>query len=163
MIMTAGMRIGISTVLACAGPAATQAQDSAQVAVVRSLLPGQTVRVDLAERGRLEGRFHSTTTQAVTLTVDTATTRFPVMDLERLWVRQSAAGRGALIGAGVGLLAGIVTGLIIGPIACEPVDGGDCTTGEVTLVTGLVGGAGGALLGAGTGLLIPIWKLRFPL
>jgi hypothetical protein len=138
------------------------AQNTARVAAVRTLTLGQYVRVDLSRDGRVEGQFVAVTDTTATLTRGGVTTEVPLRDLERLWVRQRATGRGALIGAGLGLLVGVVGGLLISSVACEPVDGGNCTATEVAAVTGLVGGAGGVFIGAGVGFVIPVWRLRFP-
>ncbi len=138
------------------------AQDTARAAAVRTITLGQFVRADIARLGRVEGRFVAANETTVTLTSQGATAQVPLLDLERLWVRKRATGRGALIGAALGVLAGVVGGLAIGSIACEPVDGGNCGAAEVATLTGLVGGAGGALIGAGVGSVIPVWRLRFP-
>jgi len=124
--------------------------------------PGQLLRVESAPLGRLEGRFVAMDVSTLTLTRDSTPTEVRLPDIERLWVRGRATGRGALIGAGVGIVAGAAYGLLIGSIACEPVDGGDCTSAEVAAVMGLLGGAGGAAVGAGVGYAIPIWRMRFP-
>jgi len=126
------------------------------------LKPGQLLRVEGARLGRLEGRFVAVDASTLTLTRDSTPTEIRLPDVERLWVRGRATGRGALIGAGIGIVAGAAYGLLIGSIACEPVDGGDCTSAEVAAVMGLLGGAGGAAVGAGVGYAIPIWRLRFP-
>jgi hypothetical protein len=153
---------GLAFLTLAAVPAVADAQDTARVAAVRTLTLGQYVRADVARLGRMEGQFVTATETTVTLTSRGVTAEVPLLDLERIWVRQRATGRGALIGAGLGVLVGVVGGLIISSIACEPVDGGDCTAAEVAAVTGLLGGAGGGLLGAGVGFVIPVWRLRFP-
>ena len=58
--------------------------------------------------------------------------------------RHSNARKGAFIGAGAGILVGIVGGL------------------RWRRSTGLLGGAGGAVVGAAVGFAIPTWRLRFP-
>ena len=138
------------------------AQDTARVTAVRTISLGQYVRADIVRLGRVEGRFVTATERTVTLTRQGVRTEVPLLDLERLWVRQRATGRGALVGAGIGVLVGIVGGLAISSVACEPVDGGDCSAAEVAVVTGLLSGAGGGVIGAGVGSLIPVWRLRFP-
>jgi len=139
-----------------------QTPDTARLAAVRALNVGQMVRLESSHAGLVEGRLDIATDLDITITRDTGEIRVAVPDVDRLWVRGHSTGRGALIGAGVGLAAGLVFGLLISSVACEPVDGGDCTTAEVMAVTGLVGVAGGAALGAGIGYAIPTWKLRFP-
>jgi hypothetical protein len=142
--------------------ASAQAPDSARAAVVHTLSFGTRVRLDLLHAGMVEGRFTRGTDTILTLVRHDESTSIRLRDIERLWVRGRATGTGALVGAGVGIVAGVVYGLLIGQVACEPVDGGDCTTAEVAALTGLIGGAGGALAGAGIGLAIPVWRLRFP-
>jgi len=129
---------------------------------VLALELGQQVRLELTGNLRVEGRFALGSDTSVTLVRHDVPTQVRLPDVERLWVRGRATGRGALIGAGVGALAGILYGLLISEVACEPIDGGDCTAAEVAAVAGLLGGAGGALVGAGVGYAIPIWRLRFP-
>ncbi len=143
-------------------PAAAQGQDANRRAVVQALKPGQRVRVDLRLVGRLEGTLALRSDTGLSLIQDDAQIHIRLPDVERLWVRGRATGRGALIGGGMGLVAGVIYGLLIGPVACEPVDGGDCTTAEVAAVTGLLGGAGGAVAGAAIGFAVPTWRLRFP-
>ena len=154
--------VGLALLTLAVVPPYADAQDTARAAAVRAITPGQYVRADIARLGRVEGQFVTANETIVTLTSHGASTQVPLLDLERLWVRRRATGRGALIGAAVGVVTGVVAGLAISSIACEPVDGGDCTAAEVAAVTGLLGGAGGGLIGAGVGSLIPIWRLRFP-
>jgi len=123
---------------------------------------GQHVRVDVSQIGRVEGRFLVANGTTLTLARDDVPIQIRLPDIERLWVRGRATRKGAFIGAGVGVLVGIVGGLLISSVACEPIDGGDCTAAEVAAVTGLLGGAGGAVVGAAVGFAIPTWRLRFP-
>lgn len=153
---------GLAVLLLAAAGSRAEGQDTARVTAVRALTPGQRIRVDLRRAGRDQGRFVAANDTAVTLTRDGVSAALPLADLERLWVRGRATARGALIGGGAGALVGIVYGLLISQVACEPVDGGDCTAAEVALLTGALGGAGGAVIGAGVGYAIPIWRLRFP-
>jgi hypothetical protein len=154
--------VGLALLTLAAVHPYADAQDTARVAAVRTIRLGQYVRADVARLGRVEGQFVTATATTVTLTSHGVTAEVPLLELERLWVRQRATGRGALIGAGLGVLVGIVGGLIISSVACEPVDGGDCTAAEVAALTGLLGGAGGGFIGAGVGFVIPVWRLRFP-
>jgi hypothetical protein len=143
-------------------PVGAQPRDSARRAAAHALQPGQRVRLDVARTGRVEGRFAVASDTSLILGLEDGTTEVRVLDIERLWVRRRATAKGALIGAGAGALAGVVFGILISTVACEPVDGGNCTAAEVAALTGLVGGAGGAAVGAGVGFAIPVWRLRFP-
>jgi hypothetical protein len=67
-----------------------------------------------------------------------------------------------MIGGAIAFTAGAVFGYVIGKnIACEPVDGGDCSPFEVAAVFGLIAGAGGAAVGALIGSQVTVARLRF--
>jgi len=106
---------------------------------MRGLKPGQMLRVEGAALSRIEGRFLGVDGTTLTLSRDSTPTEIRLPDVERLWVRGRATGRDALMGACVGVVAGAAYGLLVGSIACEPVDGGDCTSAEVAAVMGLLG------------------------
>jgi len=154
--------LAIALLVVLAPHAHAQARDTDRFAAVRSLEVGQHVRLDITRSGRLEGQFAVSSDSSLTLVRHNAPTEVRLPDVERLWVRGRATGRGALIGAGVGAVAGVVYGLLISQVACEPVDGGDCTAAELAAIAGLLGGAGGAVVGAGVGFAVPVWRLRFP-
>jgi hypothetical protein len=154
--------LGLALLALAHGPVVAQSPDSGLVSAVRSLEPGTHVRLEASQVGRVQGRLLVVSDTTVTLARQEMPITVRLPDVERLWVRGRATGLGALIGTGVGVVAGAVFGALIGQVACEPVDGGDCTPVEVAAVTGLLGGAGGALLGAGIGFVIPKWRLRFP-
>lgn len=139
--------------------AAAQARDTSRTAAAEALKVGQHVRLDVTRVGRIEGRFavRSDSTMTLMLRDDVAEVRLP--DVERLWVRGRATGKGALIGGLVGLAGGATYGLLIGEIACAETD---CTRAEVAAIAGLLFGAGGAVVGTGVGFAIPTWRLRFP-
>jgi len=154
--------VALTLLLVAPGHAGAQTQDTGRVAAVLALRLGQQVRVDLTGNRQVEGRLALGSDTSLTLIRHDVPAKVRLPDVERLWVRGRATGRGALLGAGVGTLAGVLYGLLISDVACEPVDGGDCSTLEVAAVAGLLGGAGGAAVGAGIGSVIPIWRLRFP-
>ena len=143
-------------------PLGVLAQDSARAAVMRSIAPGDSVRLDAMRLGRVEGRFVASNAAILTLASHTIALEIPLDDVERLWVRGRATRKGALIGSIAGVVLGIVWGVAISEIACGPVDGGGCTAAEVAAVTGLLGAAGGAVIGFGIGFAVPTWRLRFP-
>jgi hypothetical protein len=143
-------------------PSCLCGQGTGLAAAMRSLSAGDSVRLEAAGLGRVEGRFIASNGTAVTLASHAGSLKIPLGDLERLWVRGRATQRGALIGSIAGVVVGIAGGLAISGVACNPVDGGDCTALEVAAVTGLLGGAGGAVVGAGVGFAVPVWRLRFP-
>lgn len=152
----------LGLLLLAQGYAAAQAPDSSLVSAVRALEIGRMVRLEASQLGRVQGRLLVVTDSSLTLAWLETSLPVRLPHVERLWVRGRATGTGALIGAGVGVVVGAVFGLLIGQVACEPVDGGDCTAAQVAAVTGLLGGAGGAVLGAAIGFAVPSWRLRFP-
>ncbi len=78
--------------------------------------------------------------------------------VDRIQVRGSAAGKGALVGAAIGAVGGIVAGVALANW-CGPL-GGDCTPnyGAVVPIVAVVSTAGGALLGAIVGAPFKRWK-----
>ena len=103
-----------------------------------------------------------------TLAVRTASSRPFVIQLsvlDSLWVRQSGAGRGALIGGIAGLTAGAVVGLLFNAHFCESgflnEGTGSSCWGAVPLF-GLVLGGATAVVGAGVGAAVGRWDLRIP-
>jgi hypothetical protein len=140
----------------------TQVPDSGRMAAVQTLKVGQHVRLAVSQVGRVEGSFMVANDNSITLAGRDSSSQYLLPGVEQLWVRGRATGKGALIGAGVGVLIGVVSGLIFSSVACEPIDGGNCTPAELAAVAGLLGGTGGALVGAGIGFAIPTWRLRFP-
>lgn len=81
----------------------------------------------------------------------------PLDAVDRIEVRRSAAGTGALIGAGIGLAGGLAAGLALAGSLCN--DGLGChnETGGVGLIT-VASTAAGALVGALIGAPIKKWK-----
>ncbi|MDH4045657.1 MAG: hypothetical protein OEW06_14495, partial [Gemmatimonadota bacterium] len=89
---------------------------------------------------------------------------FHVEHVDSLWVRGRATWTGALVGAAV---ATPLSALFVG-VACVAYAGseGDGSTADRCPWAGVVllsaiGGAGGALIGAGVGALVPKWRLRY--
>ena len=76
-----------------------------------------------------------------------------VANIRRAWVRERATRTGAVIGGAVGLVAGVTYGLLITQPESSPCDADNCTRAGVTAVSGLLGAAAGAGLGAIVGSL----------
>jgi hypothetical protein len=160
--MIFGRTFGLALLLLAGSAIPAHAQSEALVAEVGTIGFGQGVRVDATPFGLLEGRFVSANDTTLFLRSGNEPIEVRLPDIDRLWVRGRSTRRGAILGAGAGVLLGVIGGLVIGSIACEPVDGGDCTKAEVAAVMGLFGGAGGTVVGVGIGFTIPTWRLRFP-
>ena len=142
-----------------ASPMGVLAQNTDRETAVEALKVGELVRLDVARIGRMEGPFLATNDRTFILAGNGEPTQVQLADIARLWVRGRSTGRGAWIGAAVGVVAGVIFGLVLVEAFCYD---DACSDGEVVAVTGLVFGAGGAVVGAGIGFAIPTWRLRFP-
>ncbi len=147
-------------VLAAALPQASGAQgpgtpDSVVRAALARLQPGKGVRLHATGLGRLEGQFASLTDTTVALGTTTGPRSVAVAGIDSLWQRGSAVGTGALVGAVTLGLAGAVLG-------ASAAEWYETDPGETAAAVGLIGVAGGALLGAVVGALIPTWKRKVP-
>jgi len=128
-------------------------------AAVRTLKPGETVRIRVHGGDRIESRIRSLRAESLALQLVGDSAGFDVAAIDSLWVRGTATRTGAIAGAAVvGLAsvafwAGLCQALSDGP--------GGCT--EWGRVTGysLAGAGAGALIGAGVGALVPKWRLRY--
>lgn len=136
--------IGVMAVCAalCAADAA------AQVRV------GQTVRVRLATGEPFVERVVGIDSAARALRFADARLLL-VSEIDTLWVRRRATGRGALIGGIV--VGGASFGLLV--LVCRAIgEGEECNAWGTVIGLTAVGAGGGALLGAGIGSLIPRWQ-----
>jgi hypothetical protein len=128
-------------------------------AAVRSLEPGQTVRIRVHGGDRIESRIHSLRAGSLALQLGEDSTAFDVAAIDSLWVRGTAARTGAIAGAAVvgvasfAFWAALCDGLSDGPGGCKE-------WGRVTAYS-LAGAGAGALIGAGVGTLVPKWRLRY--
>lgn len=128
---------------------------------VAEIQMGQRLRVSTVLGQQREGVFVGYEPPDLQITAGTALTTIPLADVERLWVRGRGTKTGAVIGTLAGTVIGAAWGLFIGEVICG---GPDCqaNTAHAVLVFGLVGGGGGAALGALIGLAVPKWHQRFP-
>ena len=84
--------------------------------------------------------------------------RIPATSIDTLWTRGNSAKQGAIIGSISGALAGAALALLYGGSTTEH----DFSTGQLALLAGGIGGAGGGLIGTLFGLSLPRWHRRFP-
>jgi len=145
-----------------ASPIGVLAQNTDRESAVEAVKVGESVRLDVARIGRMEGLFLAANDSMFVLARNGESAQVQLGDIERLWVRGRSTGRGAWIGAAIGLAAGIIIGLDIAGGLCHDDDGTFCSDAKVAAVLGAAFGAGGAVLGAGIGFAIPTWRLRFP-
>jgi hypothetical protein len=86
-----------------------------------------------------------------------STANLSASQVDSVWVRGHAAVIGAIVG---GAIAGSATFAFFLAV-CYAFGDGDCSEIGLVAALGLAGGAGGALVGAGIGWLIPKWRLRY--
>jgi hypothetical protein len=128
-------------------------------AAVRTLKPGQTVRIRIHGGDRVESRIRSLQAGSLPLQLVGDSGAFDVAAIDSLWVRGPATRTGAIAGAAV---VGVASFAFWAALCRALSDGpGGCTDwGRVTAYS--VAGAGvGALIGAGIGALQPKWQLRY--
>ena len=123
---------------------------AARLAVVRT---GTTVRVALGAR-RLEGQLVSATSDSLYFRTFTV----PGAHLDAAWIRGRSTARGAWAGGVIGGVSGalLLRALVLG--LCDTAD--RCAEDELpALGIGFaLGGAGGAVVGAGIGAFVPRWR-----
>jgi len=127
-------------------------------ATVRTLKPGQTVRIRVHGGHRIESRIRSLQGGSLPLQLVGDNGAFDVAAIDSLWVRGRATRTGAIAGAAV---VGVASFAFWGALCSGLSDGGGCKEwGRVTAYS--VAGAGvGALIGAGVGASVPKWRLRY--
>jgi hypothetical protein len=128
------------------------------------LKPGQVVRVSATGRSRFESRLGGVSGDPVTTLFAGAEVPFEAADVDSLWVRGRATWTGALVGAAVATpLSALFVSVVCIAYAGSEGDGSTpdrCPWAGVVLLSA-IGGAGGALIGAGVGALVPKWRLRY--
>lgn len=141
-----------------------QTADNPRPQLVSSILPlkaGVTVRV--AEGGkRGDWQFVRMARDSVTLSSTFGGRRVALGDIDTLWVRRGGSSRGAIIGAIVGgfVFSGLT--LALASSLCESPSGCRDEYPKAVVVGLVVGGWGGAFLGAGIGTFRPQWKRLYP-
>ena len=127
-------------------------------ATVRTLKPGQTVRIRVHGGDRIGARIRSLQAGSLPLQLVGDSGAFDVAAIDSLWVRGRATRTGAIAGAAV---VGVASVAFWAGLCTALSDGGGCNDwGRVTAYS--VAGAGvGALIGAGVGASVPKWRLRY--
>jgi hypothetical protein len=146
------MRFGIGMALAWLLTATGVAQ--AQLAVLDSLKPNQTVRVRTVGGPRFVTRLGPSAGDLF----ERAETPFQAGRVDSLWVRGHAVKTGAIVGAVIVTPAAFAYAAWACDFAAE---GAGCNEWGKVAAFSLVAGAAGAGLGAGVGALIPKWRLRY--
>jgi hypothetical protein len=128
---------------------------------LRSLDPGAPVRVSTAGH-RAEGRLGPVDDSTLTLNGKQGVSQFRVAAIDSLWRRGRHTGRGAIVGGVVG--AGLFTGFLqlIVAITCDSDTQCHRDHNRAWAAGIVIGGSGGALLGAGVGSLFHRWVRIVP-
>ena len=121
----------------------------------------KVVRVT-ADGRRVQGRIATVDAAVLVLTNGEVTTRVNLGAIDSVWQRKRSFGTGALIGGAIGAAA--FTGFLhfIVKLACESSEGCASDHRRAWGYGIVLGGAGGALVGAGIGGLIPRWDRTVP-
>jgi hypothetical protein len=144
-----------------AAPLRAQAADTARVhAVLSAECPGARVRLYLVGDS-LQGVCGAVLDGRLVVRTAGAERAVELASVREVWVRERQTQRGAIIGAGAGATLLTLAGAAVVAAFCETGDcGGDYA--NVIPLSVVVGGAGGALIGAGIGYLTMSWDRRYP-
>ena len=127
-------------------------------ASLRTLKPGEQVRIRVRGGGRIEARIVSVQTEPLGLQLTGAGAALDAAAIDSLWVRGRATQTGTNTGAVVG---GVLSFAFWGAVCSGVSEGKGCDAwGQVTAL-GVAGAIGGAFIGAGLGAMITTWKLRY--
>jgi hypothetical protein len=150
------MRIGIAvTVLLAAAASGLQAQDHHTFG---NLEPSQAVRVKTVGGSRFVTRLGYAPRDSMVGLFARAETPFQAERVDSLWVRGHSVGTGALVGAAVATPLSFAFWWWF----CDALsEGSGCSSWGAVTELALLGGAGGALVGAAIGAVVPKWHLRY--
>lgn len=129
-------------------------------AAVRTLKPGQTVRIRVHGGDRIESRIISLQTEPLGLQLVGTSAAVDVAAIDSLWVRGRATRIGAIAGAVVAGVGSFAFWALLCSGLNDTAEGGCDEWGTVTAFS-VAGAGGGALIGAGLGALVPRWRLRY--
>ncbi|MGH7492225.1 MAG: hypothetical protein ACREOO_07510 [bacterium] len=119
--------------------------------------------VEVKNLGRLQGQLLSTQNDSLFINTGTSKSGIPHAAIQALWTRGRATNTGAIAGATLGGIGVGAYVLILCTVALSE-DGVSGNEGEVwgcALAGGLVGAAGGGLLGGVIGAAIPKWHQHY--
>ncbi len=151
--------LALAILLPLSGIAQDKDEQQKKLQAIARLKPGRLVRLHAQNLGEVVGKYHSSNTDSLFISVDMVERGVPISAIDALWVRGRATGKGALIGGVVlgafGTIVGIGLNSDDGFLGCE----GDCP--EIIPILGFAGAAGGGLVGAGVGTAFPKWHQRY--
>lgn len=147
--------------LLIAAPLSAQTPARTPATVLPTIATGSRLRIE-AGNALMTGKLDSLTLDRLVLNGADGRSSIPINTITTVWVRQGRGAKGALIGGVIG--AAVTTAffhLIVSGL-CDSTDG--CHRDHVRAwgygIT--LGGAGGALIGAGVGALVQGWEKKAP-
>ena len=131
--------------------------------VIGRLQPGSLVRLKAQDLGTVEATFLRSSDGKLIIEKDQTDTTISMESIETIWVRRSAVGKGAMVGAIVFGVLGFGSGLLLDAL-CKGFDESEEPTGcpESIALGGVAGATGGALLGATIGAASRRWHQIYP-
>ncbi len=153
----------LATPLRAQDPAPSTDGAAALREALAAIGPGRALRIDAARGWEIEGRFAGVDGEVLTLR-EADEERILLADVRRVWVREPAPKRGAVIGGAVAGALGVAVGYVLAYGLCDAADCGawNDDSAEAMAVMGAVGAAGGAGVGALMGQWIGRWERRWP-
>jgi hypothetical protein len=127
-------------------------------AALRTLKPGERVRIRVRGGDRIEARIASVQTEPLRLQLMGAGAALDTAAIDSLWVRGQATRIGTNTGAIVG---GVLSFGFWGALCSSLGEGNGCDAWGQVAALGVAGAIAGALIGGGLGALTPSWKLRY--
>lgn len=126
-------------------------------AAIRTLKPGDSVRIRVRAGDRIESRIASVHAEPLRLQL-AAGAALDAAVLDSLWVR----GKATQTGTNTGAVVGGVGSFAFWAAVCSGIsEGKGCDAWDAVAALSVAGVIGGALLGAGIGALVPKWRLRY--
>lgn len=124
---------------------------------LRSIRPGETLRLSTADGRHIEGRFATLGFTPTGLSLREHPQPVPLTLIDSLWVRSSATRTGAIIGT----LAFGIPAAVLSSWACTTIGDGTCRGWYLIPGMTLTGASIGFALGAGLGSGRVRWHLRY--
>jgi len=151
----------VLAVLLAAAPLAAQAPERTPATVLPTIKPGSRLRIE-AGNALMTGKLDSLTADRLVINGADGRSSIPINTINTVWVRHGHGAKGAQIGGVIGAVVTTAFFHLIVSGLCDSTDG--CHRDHVRAWGyGIaIGGAGGALIGAGVGSLVQGWERKAP-
>jgi hypothetical protein len=124
--------------------------------------PGSLVRVATRSDGVVQGRCGTVQDGRLLVTSAGNERAIELVQIDTVWLRRRATGRGAAVGAVVGGAALGLFGLWAGHELCEQPNGCGSEPYQIGAVAAFTGVLGGSLTGGFIGYNVTAWSRRYP-